>query len=839
MGRKVVAWAAVAVLAGATTPAVATAQERVSSGSLAASVEADPWRLSFLARSGGRETLALAESRSRDSGPTGALGFRTALGWRRTTRVVESRRDGTALVALLATNDPGGRRISVRLEPAGEGSVRLSAAVTGGGTGDVTATGIAFDARGAERYLGFGERSNGVDQRGREVENFVSDGPYHPEDRVFLAAFVPPQGFRSRDDATYFPMPWLLSTAGYGVLVDNHETSLFRLGSADRSAWSVEVEAPTFSMRVFAGPEPADVLRRVTAHLGRQPPPAAPWFMGPWFQPRGGVDAQLADVKALQDADAPVSVANTYLHYLPCGDQQGVEAEERRRVREIHARGLAITTYFNPMVCTSYGRVFNEAAARGALTKDSLGRPYTYRYTSGVGPDREFMVGQFDFSAPAGVSYFGELLAEAVADGHDGWMEDFGEYTPPDARSADGTPGPAMHNLYPTLYHKASYEFARRQAKPVAGYIRSGWTGVQPYAQLVWGGDPTVDWGFDGLSSAVTQGLTMGLSGISRWGSDIGGFFAINQRSLSPELLKRWIQFGAVSGVMRTQANGVAVPSKPRPQIPDRDVLPVWRRYAKLRTQLYPYLQAADAEYRRTGMPLMRHMSLAYPADAAAGAREDQFMFGPDLLAAPVTAPSRRERRVRLPAGRWVDLWRSVDYDPGGGGLYLRRRTPLLDGGREASIPAPLDELPLLARAGALLPLLRSDVDTLADYGDGPEVRLSERRRRFTLLAFPRGRSFARFGEKSLMRSSERRGQWRLRVRTSRRTRIAIQASMTTLIRPFRPRCVTVDGKRVKRRTWTYRRDTGALRLRLRTRRKVTRVVASRRPCASRRARRG
>ena len=557
--------------------------------------------------------------------------------------------------------------------------------------------------------------------------------------------------------------------------------------------------------------------------------------MGPWFQPRGGTDSQLRDVKALQDADAPVSVANTYLHYLPCGDQQGAQAEERRRTREVHARGLAITTYFNPMVCTNYTRAFNEAARRGALAKDALGRPLTYRYTSGVGPDREFMVGQFDFSSAAGGQYFGELLGEAVADGHDGWMEDFGEYTPSDARSANGMPGPAMHNLYPVLYHRASYEFARRQRRPVAGYVRSGWTGVQRYAQLVWGGDPTVDWGFDGLSSAVTQGLTIGLSGISRWGSDIGGFFAVNQRSLSPELLRRWIQFGAVSGVMRTQANGVAIPSKARPQIPDRDILPTWKRYAKLRTQLYPYLVAADREYRRTGMPLMRHMALAYPADAEASARGDQFMFGPDLLAAPVTAPGRRERRVRLPAGLWADLWRSAEYDAGGGGLYLRRRTNLLQGGREVTIPAPLAELPLLVRAGAIIPLLRSDVDTLADYGNGPEVRLSERRRRFTLLAFPRGRSFSRFGEKSGLLSSERRGQWRLRIRTTPRTRFAIQASMATLRRPFRPRCVTLGGKRVRRRSWSYNRTTRVLRLRLRTRRKVSRVVVRRRPCGRQR----
>ena len=96
----------------------------------------------------------------------------------------------------------------------------------------MSATGIAFVARPDERYLGFGERSNAVDQRGNEVENYVAEGPYEEDERPVIPAFVPAWGFHPRDDATYFPMPWLLSSAGYGVLLENDETSTF--GSAPR-----------------------------------------------------------------------------------------------------------------------------------------------------------------------------------------------------------------------------------------------------------------------------------------------------------------------------------------------------------------------------------------------------------------------------------------------------------------------------------------------------------------------------------------------------------------------------------------------------------------------------
>ena len=103
--------------------------------------------------------------------------------------------------------------------------------------------------------------------------------------------------------------------------------------------------------------------------------------------------------------------------------------------------------------------------------------------------------------------------------------------------------------------------------------------------------------------------------------------------------------------VMRTQANGVAVPSKPRPQVIDPDQLANWRRYTKLHTQLYPYLTAALRTYRRTGMPPMRHLALVYPRDPRAVAREDEFMLGPDLLVAPVLEQGADRARALSPAG--------------------------------------------------------------------------------------------------------------------------------------------------------------------------------------------
>jgi alpha-glucosidase (family GH31 glycosyl hydrolase) len=795
LARTLLAATALALCLAATASRVAEGSAegaqgaQVEAGPLQARTTETPWSLEFTDRDG---QPVLSEAPGTGGGPTGRLGFKTALGWFHATRVVRSRVEGsTAYDATLATNDPLGRQIELRLERDADGVIALSGRVTGPTLADVTHTGIAFRARPDERYLGFGERSNAVDQRGREVESYVAEGPFEEDERPFIPAFVPPWGFHPRDDATYFPMPWLLSTAGYGVLVDSPETSLHRLGTDSPDAWSVEVEAPLLRMRVFAGPRPAGALRRLTARIGRQPSAAAPVF-GPWYQPRDDEEAILA---RLQRADVPLSVAQTYTHYLPCEDQRGREQAERERVARFHREGLAVTTYFNPMICTDHTR-YAEAAARGALVRNPLGQPYVYRYST----LEDFVVSQFDFTTYAGRSMYTRLLTEARSHGHDGWMEDFGEYTPLDARTADGRTGTGLHNRYPTQYHCGAFSAAPRLTR----YVRSGWTGTARCAPVVWGGDPSVDWGFDGLRSAVTNGLAMGLSGVSTWGSDIGGFFALIENRLTPELLIRWIQVGAVSGVMRTQANGIRIPESERPQVWDPGIVRHWRRWAKLRTQLYPYLEAADRTYRRRGLPIMRHLALVYPGDPRAVRQDDEFMFGPDLLAAPVLDPGARRREGYLPSGRWVDLWRSVRYRTRDGGLSLRRPR-LLRGGREVSLRAPLAELPLLARAGTLLPLLPPEVDTLASYGDrAPAVSLRESRGRRMVLAFPRGRSSARLEDGGVLRSREGRGEWRLSIRSRRTRRWAVEASLATLRQPFRPCAVEVSGGRLKR--WRFDR---------------------------------
>jgi alpha-glucosidase (family GH31 glycosyl hydrolase) len=835
-GTRALVVAAAALLATAESPADASdaaarstaaaspAARTLAAGAPPLRVEADAATGRLVIRQAGRALVA--EHPGTGAGASGRLGFRAAGRWHRATRALAARSAGGRLRLRLATTDPARRELALVVARDRPGALRLRAAVTGD-PGGVEAVGLAAAARPGERFLGFGERANAVDQRGRVVESFVADGPYRREHYPAVLASIPPWALRRRADATYFPMPWLLSTRGFGVLVDDTVESRYRLGSDRRDAWSVEVDGPRMTLRVLGGPRVRDVVRRLLALTGRQPRPAAPWQLGPWFQ-TGHANEEPAEqehVRRLRAADAPISAVETHMRYMPCGADRGREAAERTRTAAFHAQGLAALTYMREAVCADDPIAFGDGVARGAFLRRADGMT-PYAYVAFVG-GRTTPVAQIDFTSPSGEPFHASLLARAVANGYDGWMEDYGEYTPPDSRAADGTPGTVLHNLYPVQYHRSGQRFAEVQSRPIVRFVRSGWTGVHRYAPVVWGGDPTTGWAFDGLRSAVRQALTMGLSGITHWGSDIGGFFTLGRERLTPELLARWIQFGAISGVMRTKAEGIGVSAAQRPQVWEQPTLPIWRRYAKLRTQLYPYLVAADREYRRTGLPLMRHLALTDERDPVAAGRDDEFRVGPDLLAAPVTTPGARTRRLYLPAGGWVDLWRAAAYRPRTGGLRLGAAR-VLRGGRAVTVPAPLDELPLLARAGALLPLLPADVDTLAAAPRGrPIVGLRDRRNRLELLALPRGRGSARFDADGRLRSLEGRGRWTLAVAASRARSVRLQASLRTLRRPFRPRSVTLGGRPLARRAWRFDGRTGVLRARFSARR-ATLVVRRR-----------
>ena len=175
--------------------------------------------------------------------------------------------------------------------------------------------------RAASATSGFGSRSNAVDQTGNRVFSWAEEGPfgggeYDDEVRTLVPDFTFPTG----PTTTNFPIPWLVSTRGLGFLIDQTERSTFDLLNERGDAWHAQAEAQRFAFTVFAGPRPADVVRRYSGYAGRQPNPRR-WFFGPWVQFK---DPWPERFRAL---DVPTTVAQTYTHYLPCGIHRGIEAQ--------------------------------------------------------------------------------------------------------------------------------------------------------------------------------------------------------------------------------------------------------------------------------------------------------------------------------------------------------------------------------------------------------------------------------------------------------------------------------------------------------------------------------
>jgi len=411
-------------------------------------------------------------------------------------------------------------------------------------------------------------------------------------------------------------------------------------------------------------------VRRATADsvIGRQPAPAE-WFFGPWFQPSGDEDKLLTGWRTPRSKgglEVPITVAQTYTHYLPCGGQAGDRATngQRKRTDKYHAWGYRVTTYVNSFVCQHHpDGAFAVGKANGYFVKTKLGTVYPEAYLAYLSDNS----GLVDFTAPGAEKWWQSLVNEALTNRYDGWMEDFGEYVPPDSQLADGTSGLESHNKYCTDYHKASYDLTWPRFGPdFAQFVRCGYTGTGKYARIVWGGDPSSDDSeADGLPAAISEGLSMGMSGIGYWGSDIGGYHELfTQGEASAELVTRWAEVGAFSGIMRTEADGYprpVLPGSPRAQVWDPAVLPYWRALSRLRTQLFPYVWAAAQEYQHSGMPIMRQLSFAYPdndvawgkgdATAVAAARYE-YLFGPNMLVAPVVKLGDRGRDVWLPPGQ-------------------------------------------------------------------------------------------------------------------------------------------------------------------------------------------
>src|SRR5574341_2094409 len=246
----------------------------------------------------------------------------------------------------------------------------------------------------------------------------------------------------------------------------------------------------------------------------------------------------------------------------------------------------------------------------------------------------------------------------------------------------EGSTHGEAHNVYGMQMARASVEGIARlrpERRPLI-LTRSGWAGIQRYA-MHWTGDNQSTW--DHLKLSIQMVLTLGLSGVPITGPDIGGFGG----GPTPELFARWIEMGALMPFFRVHSM-IKSPNQ-EPWEFGLEAEAICRKYLELRYRLLPYIYTAAWQASQTGIPLVRALSFIYPHDKQTYSLDDQYLFGDSLLVAPVTDEGAVSRDVYLPAGEWYDFWTHR----------------CIEGGSKVTVSAPLDFLPILVKAGTVLPL--------------------------------------------------------------------------------------------------------------------------------------
>ena len=489
-------------------------------------------------------------------------------------------------------------------------------------------------------------------------------------------------------------VPFLLSSRGYGFLWNNPAVGEAKLAK-NRTEWTA---AATRQMDywITAGETPKEILENYTAVTGRAPD-FPEHLLGLWqCKLRYRTQAEVLEVARRYKAEGiPIDmIIIDYFHWTVQGDWKfdpRYWPDPKAMIDELHAMGIKVMVSVWPSV-DRRSENFAPMWERGLLMRTERGATQTYDYQGDCVQADLFRKETRDYLWAACERNYKALGVDGF------WLDnaepDLGVYDFDHYRYARGS-ALSCTALYPQLFSRT---FREHMGPDEVNLIRCCWAGSQKYGNVVWSGD--VPSTFEAFRDQLTAGLNMGLAGIGWWTTDVGGFMTDDVRDpLFRELLVRWFQFAVFSPVLRLHGDRGPHDIPPLDEL-DRgggylptgqpnelwsygeETYAILRRWLEKRRALKPYLKELYREARETGAPLMRPMFWEYPEDAYAWEVEDQYMFGGRYLVAPVLEAGARSREVWLPAGRWK----------------LLSTGEVFEGGRTVTVPAPLEEMPVLEK---------------------------------------------------------------------------------------------------------------------------------------------
>lgn len=529
---------------------------------------------------------------------------------------------------------------------------------------------------GDEKFYGLGDKTGHLNKRNYYYEMWNTDDPSpHVE------------SFKS----LYKSIPFFITLREkdvFGIFFDNTFKSYFDMGKENSKYYYFAADDGNLDYYFIGGSSVKDVLTGYTNLTGKTPLPQM-WTLG-YHQSRWSYvpECRVKEIaKIFREKDIPCDTIHLDIDYMDnfkvfTWDKEKFK-DEKKALKELREKGFKVVTIIDPGVKKEKGYEIYETGLKNdyfATDKDGI------TYVNKVWPgDAVFP----DFSNEDTRKWWGENQKIMLDSGVAGIWNDMNEpasFNGPlpddiqfknEGRNTDHT---EIHNVYGHLMAKATFDGIKKYSGKRPFIItRAAYAGTQKYS-TVWTGDNQSLW--EHLRMAVPMLLNLGMSGISFCGTDVGGFGF----DCTGELLSRWVQVGCFTPLFRNHSS-----IQTRDQEPwafDEETLNINRKYIKLRYKLLPYIYDLMWKGESTGLPVMRPLVMHYEHDSNVYEINDEFMFGENILVAPVVEQGKKVRTVYLPEGRWIDYWTKE----------------VIEGGRYIIKEAPLDTCPIYIKAGSIIP---------------------------------------------------------------------------------------------------------------------------------------
>lgn len=584
---------------------------------------------------------------------------------------------------------------------------------------------VEMESTEGDSYLGMGMRFNKVNHKGTVVTNWCRE----------VGVNLPPisqNGSPEGRDITYYPVPFFLNLKGYGFLLNSYYFSEFDFAATRTNTARITNYTNSFESVFFLSDQPLDIISSYQHHTGKYQKPA-PWVFGVW--------AAASDDWQAKETGQEVNEEVLRVHRQNKIPLSAIFAEDwfwnrnifrpldawtlnrkqypdfEKMIADQRAAGVKHISYFLPYLTTNLlfkkSPLFEEAKKLGYFTKNTKGKPYVFQFAV-------WRNTQFDWTNPGAAPWFWNRFYQKLAEaGVDGWMNDFGEYTPYDAVSYSGERGFSMHNRYPLLWAQNADSFWKStyHGRDFLIFPRSGYIGQQSNAAFHFTGDRNATYDeLSGLGGQVVGITTAGISAHPNTSMDIGAYNCEQTRPMDKLMMFRWIEMGALVPVMRLH-RGLPLCDHWRFD-EDEETLRHWKKYAALHARLFPYIYTLAHQAQEYGWPMVRSLAILYPKDKEALVQDYQFMLGDRILSAPVITDTeggarndiskgRTTWRVYLPEGNWYHYFSTLKYA----------------GGQYHEVPAAPGNLPMFVREGKIIPTYNREVDTFVQHVADPGIK--------------------------------------------------------------------------------------------------------------------